>query len=81
MGSFVASCRSLSKGRTDGIRFALSYNGCKLSRAALVDIFTGLGTADGGSQNIDVRNNYGTASLTAADKLIAEDKDWTVQDS
>jgi hypothetical protein len=80
IANFTLNCRSLSKGRTNGIRFAISYNGCKLSRAALVDIFEGLGTASG-SQTIDVRNNFGTASLTAADKLIAENKGWTVQDS
>jgi hypothetical protein len=80
IGNFTLNCRSLAKGRTNGIRFAISYNGCKLSRAALVDIFNGLGTASG-SQTIDVRNNFGTASLDAADKLIAENKGWTVQDS
>jgi hypothetical protein len=76
--AFTQDGRSISKARTNGIRFAVSVNGHKLSRAALVDVFTGLGTASG-AQTIDVRNNFGTAALDAADKLIAENKGWTVQ--
>lgn len=73
-----SGCLSLSRGRTSGLRYGISYNACKLTRAGLIDIFNGLGTA-AGIQTIDVRNNIGTASLTAADKLIAESKGWTVQ--
>jgi hypothetical protein len=78
MTEMFLNCRSLSRGRTNGVQVAVSYNGCKLSRAALIDIFDGLGTASG-AQTIDVRGNFGTASLTAPDREIAENKGWTVQ--
>ena len=70
-------CRSLARGRTNGIKYAVSYAGCKLSRAEIVEIFTGLGTADG-AQIINVSNNLGSSALDAADELIATDKGWTV---
>jgi hypothetical protein len=45
--SIFLNCSSLSQGRTNGIRFNISYANCKLSTSALNDIFTGLGTASG----------------------------------
>jgi hypothetical protein len=77
VNGFVAACRSLARGRTNGIRFGVSYSGCQLSRAAIVDIFTGLGTASG-AQTINVSNNIGSSALTADDELIATNKGWTV---
>lgn len=75
--SGFANVRSLAAARTNGIRFAVNYSGCKLSRAAIVDIFNGLGTASG-AQTITVSGNYGYASLTAPDLAIATGKGWTV---
>jgi surface protein len=71
------NCRSLARGRTNGIKYAVSYSGCKLSRAEIVEIFTGLGTADG-AQIVNVSNNIGSSALTADDELIATNKGWTV---
>jgi surface protein len=71
------SCRSLARGRTNGIKYAVSYAGCKLSRAEIVEIFTGLGTADG-AQIVNVSNNIGSSALDANDELIATNKGWTV---
>jgi hypothetical protein len=71
-------CRSLAVGRTNGIRYTISYAGCKLSAAELNAIFTGLGTADnsGGQQTITITGNYGAA---ACDQTIATGaKGWTV---
>lgn len=72
------SCSSLAQGAMSGTTYAISYSGCKLSEAALVAIFTALGSANGGSQTITVTGTWGDAQLTAADKLIATAKGWTV---
>ena len=71
-------CSSLAEGALSGTTYAISYSGCKLSEAALVAIFTALGSANGGSQTITVTGTWGDALLTAADKAIATGKGWTV---
>jgi hypothetical protein len=77
VSSIFLNCSSLCQGRTNGIRFAISYAFCKLSAAALNDIFTGLGTASG-TQTISVLANPGRAGLTASEIAIATGKGWTV---
>ena len=72
------SCSALAEGALSGTTYAISYSGCKLSEAALVAIFTALGSANGGSQTITVTGTWGDALLTAADKAIATGKSWTV---
>ena len=72
------NCYSLAEGALSGTTYAISYSGCKLSEAALVAIFTALGSANGGSQTITVTGTWGDALLTAADKAIATGKSWTV---
>jgi hypothetical protein len=77
--NMFSTCPSLAKARTDGLRFAISYNGCKLTANSLNDIFTGLGTAAGATvadRTIDVRNNIGS---TTCNTTIATAKGWTVQ--
>jgi surface protein len=69
-----STCPSLSQGRTNGLRYGISYSSCKLSAAALNDIFTGLGTASG-AQTITITSNPGTTTCT---KTIATAKGWTV---
>jgi len=71
------NCRSLAVGRTNGIRYSISYAGCKLSASQLNAIFTGLGTADnaGGQQTVTITGNYGAATC---DQTIATGKGWTV---
>ena len=72
------NCYSLAEGALSGTTYAISYAGCKLSEAALVAIFTALGSANGGSQTITVTGTWGDALLTAADIAIATAKGWTV---
>lgn len=72
--SGFSSNSSLSKGRTNGIRFSISYANCKLSATAINDIFTGLGIASG-TQNITISGNHGAATC---DQTIATAKGWTV---
>ena len=48
-----------------------------LSQSAIVDIFNGLGTAVG-TPTITVSNNPGYAALTAAERLIATNKGFTI---
>ena len=71
------NCYSLSVGRTNGIRYSISYAGCKLSATQLNAIFTGLGTADnaGGQQTVTITGNYGA---DACDRTLATGKGWTV---
>lgn len=60
-----------------GLRFgAVNLNG-SLQVPALVALFESLGTASG-AQTITVSGNPGWSSLTAADKLIATSKGWTL---
>jgi len=78
--TLFASCRSLSSGKTTGLRLSASYAGCKLSRTGILEIFSGLGTASGasGTQTINVASNWGSSSLTAADRSIAANKGWAI---
>ena len=68
---------SLAKGKMTGGRYSISYTGLCLSTNAIIDIFNGLGTAFG-SQIVTVSNNPGFATLTAANRLIATSKGWTI---
>ena len=72
LNDMFLDCVSLCFGRTDGLQYSISYQGCKLSTAALDDIFTGLGTA---SETITITGNPGAATC---DTSIATAKGWTV---
>lgn len=74
--SMFSTCRSLSKVGTSGLRFSHSYANCRLSRDALVTIFNNLPTITG--QTITISSNWGTSSLSAADRSIATGKGWTI---
>ena len=72
-------CPSLATGALSGTPLTISYINCKLSRSALVDIFTNLADLTGlTGQTITITGNWGIADLTAADRLIATDKNWTI---
>ena len=76
--NMFTSCRNLSKGRTNGLQYAVNYNGCKLSSSEINEIFTGLGTAAGATtadKTITISQNYGFAGC---DQTIATAKGWTV---
>jgi len=55
---------------------ALRY--CPIQREDMLEIFNQLVTQTSGTQTLDIRNNSYTADLTAADKLIAENKGWNL---
>jgi hypothetical protein len=67
------NCPSLSQIKVTGIKFTSSVTACKLSAAALNEIYTNLATVT--SQTITVTNNHGT---NADDPTIATAKGWTV---
>jgi surface protein len=72
-GSMFLTCRSLSRIEAKEFNFTFSVANCKLSGAALDEIYTNLPTVVG--QTITVTGNYGTATH---DPTIATGKGWTV---
>ncbi|UUC46545.1 BspA family leucine-rich repeat surface protein [Flavobacterium cerinum] len=70
-------CRSLSKATLRGLKNAISYENCKISHTALVDIFNNLGSGVTAT-TITITNNWGTSLLTAQERAIATDKGWTI---
>ena len=75
-GAFLfmfSSCNSLARIQAEDFRFTFSVTGCKLSAAALNEIYTNLPVAV--SQTITVSSNYGT---TGDNPTIATAKGWTV---
>jgi surface protein len=72
-GSMFLTCRSLSRVEAKEFNFTFSVANCKLSGAALDEIYTNLPTVVG--QTITVTGNYGTATH---DPTIATGKGWTV---
>jgi len=69
-----SSCPELSSARLAGTPVSISYANCKLSAAALDDIYTGLKSGVTG-QTITVTNNWGVAG---DDPTIATGKGWSV---
>jgi surface protein len=75
---FAIACNSLN-------RILMSFNrtvalqNCQLSKDALVEIFTNLvdRTATT-SATIDITGNWGASALTAADRLIATNKNYVI---
>ena len=52
---------------------------CQLSRDALVEIFTNLTNRTATtSATIDITGNWGASALTASDRLIATNKNFTI---
>ncbi len=75
-GAFLNNS-SLYKVDCFGMRYAISFANCQLSRTELVKIFNNLGTAVG-VQTITISGNYGASSLTAPERAIATGKGWTI---
>ncbi len=69
-------CSSLSSAPLQGTPQNISYENCRLSRQALIDIFNGLATVQ--NKTITITGNYGASQLTANDKNIATNKGWTI---
>jgi hypothetical protein len=70
------SCNSLARIEASDFRFTFTVANCKLSAAALDEIYTNLPTVTG--QTITVSGNYGIAG---DDPTIATAKGWTVTGS
>lgn len=75
--TWLGNNTTLSKSGVYGATRSHSYSGMSLSQANIVTIFTNLGTA-AGAQTITVSSNPGYAALTAAERLIATNKGWTI---
>ena len=71
-----AGCYSLSTAALLGTSTNISYQDCRLSRQALVDIFNGLATVTG--KTITITGNWGAQYLTTQDRNIATNKGWTI---
>lgn len=71
------ACYSLQSIRVPNLKVSTTFVDCSMERAALVQVFTDLGTPVT-TQIITVTRNPGSADLTAADILIATTKNWTV---
>jgi len=76
--TFANGCNSLN-------RILMSFNrtvalqNCQLSKDALVEIFTNLTNRTATtSANIDITGNWGASALSAADRLIATNKNWVI---
>jgi hypothetical protein len=70
------NCNSLARIEASDFRFTFTVANCKLSAAALDEIYTNLPTVTG--QTITVSGNYGIAG---DDPTIATAKGWTVTGS
>ena len=75
--SMMGNCRSLSKAAFVGSKVSISYQNCKLSAAALVEIFENLASGVSG-QTITISGNWGAPLLTPEQRAIATDKGWTI---
>ena len=73
LSSIFTTCSSLARIEAKDFRFTFSVASCKLSAAALNEIYTNLPTVTG--QTITVTGNYG---VTGDDPTIATAKGWTV---
>jgi len=75
--NMLANCGTLSQARLLGTKNSISYQNCRLSRTALVDIFSNLASGVV-SKTITITNNWGAPLLTSEDRDIAIKKGWTI---
>jgi hypothetical protein len=76
--AFANACNSLNR-ITMSFNRTVALQNCQLSKDALVEIFTNLVNRTATtSANIDITGNWGSSALTAADRLIATNKNWTI---
>ena len=72
-GAFPVDRVQMSFART------VNISSCQLSRTAIVEVFNNLVTRVGTtSANINVAGNWGVSALTAGDRAIATNKNWTI---
>ena len=78
MTSFATGANSLN--RTDIVcPVSVAFNNCQLSQAELVNIFNNLvDRSSTTTANINISGNWGASALTAAERQIATNKNWTI---
>jgi surface protein len=76
LNSLFNASYSISKISLTNIRITFSISNLKLSAPAIIEVFNNLETVTG--QTLTITGNWGIASLTAADRLIATNKGWTI---
>jgi hypothetical protein len=69
----------LRKSNLTNIKASISFYGCNLSHAAILDIFQNQLLAVAATQTIDLRRNPDVANLPAATIAIATAKNWSAQ--
>ena len=75
---FTNACSSINR-ITMSFNRTVSLVNCQLSKDALVEIFTNLTNRTATtSATIDITGNWGASALTAADRLIATNKNWII---
>ena len=75
-GAAFTNCTSLIQCSFYTINSTTAFTNCKLGKDALVEIFNNLGIAT--AKTITITGNPGASLLTAADRLIATNKGWTI---
>ena len=75
--NMFSGANGISKAPFVNIRNTFSFTNMMLSRTAIIDIFNGLASGVS-AKTITVSGNPGYGSLTAADRLIATNKGWTI---
>lgn len=75
--NMFSGTNGITKAPFTNIKLTFSFVNQMLSRTAIVDIFNGLASGVT-AKTITVSGNPGYASLTAADRLIATAKGWTI---
>lgn len=75
--SMFTNCGGLTKGSLFNTGESISYFDCKLSPAALVDVFKNLASGVV-SKTIVIENNWGAPLLTKEERTIATDKGWII---
>ena len=76
--TFANGCNSLDRCTTI-FRNSVGLQNCQLSKDALVEIFTNLtDRTSTTSATIDITGNWGATALTAADRLIATNKNYKI---
>ena len=78
MTNFATGANSLN--RTDIVcPVSVAFSNCQLSQAELVNIFNNLVDRSSiTSANINISGNWGASALTAAERQIATNKNWTI---
>ena len=76
--TFANGCSSLNR-ITMSFNRTVALQNCQLSKDSLVEIFTNLTNRTATtSATIDITGNWGASALTAADRLIATNKNWVI---